>query len=97
MSEFNPTFVALNASHHREAVPDNRCLAAVALDPGGYQAPLTSLGLQKPSLTMHNANNQDYTLFARATTNAYWFQIQYTQHSSSRLAVVSPGIDPDPS
>ena len=95
MSEFKPTSVALSAFHHREAVHDSRCLAAVALEPGGYQAPLTSLGLQNPSLIMHNANNQDYTLFARATTNAYWFQIQYTEHSSSRLAVVSPGIDPD--
>jgi len=61
---------------------DDRGLAAVALDPGSYQSPLSTLGLQKPSLSMQSPNNTDQTLFSKATANAYWFQIQYTEHGS---------------
>ena len=61
---------------------NDRCRAAVAFDPGGYQPALSTLGLQKPSLTMHRADSSDYTLFGRATTNAVWFQIRYTEHMS---------------
>ena len=63
---------------------DKRCLAAVALDPGGFDATptLNTLGLQKPSLTMHNPTLTDDILFSKAAANAYWFQIRNTEHTS---------------
>jgi predicted dienelactone hydrolase len=63
---------------------DPRCVAAVALDPGGFEAApaLSTLGLQKPSLTMHNPAWPDDFLYSKATTNAYWFQIRNTEHWS---------------
>lgn len=63
---------------------ESRCRAAVTFDPGGYgSAPaLTTLGVQKPCLTMHRGDYPDTTLFSKATTNAYWFQIRYAEHVS---------------
>ena len=63
---------------------DPRCVAAVALDPGGFNATptLNTLGLQKPSLTMHRPDLTDDILFSKATTNAYWFQVRCIDHGS---------------
>jgi len=63
---------------------DSRCKSAISLD--GFlwaDAPLLVVnGLQKPSLTMGQMSNGDQTLFNKATTNAYWFQVQNTEHVS---------------
>jgi dienelactone hydrolase len=63
---------------------DSRCKAAISLDGGRWaDAPLlVANGLQKPSLTMGQMSNGDQTLFSKATTNAYWFQVQNTEHFS---------------
>jgi hypothetical protein len=63
---------------------DSRCKAAISLDGASWQnAPLlVANGLQKPSLTMGSPSNGNQTLFSNATTNAYWFQIQNTEHLS---------------
>ncbi len=63
---------------------DGRCKAAISLDGGrGQDVPLlVANGLQKPSLTMGRLDNGNQTLFGNATTNAYWFQVQNTEHLS---------------
>ncbi len=63
---------------------DGRGKAAISLDGGRWQdAPLlVANGLQKPSLTMGRLDNGNQTLFSNATTNAYWFQLQNTEHNS---------------
>jgi len=75
---------------------DTRCKAVVLLD--GYLDPaidLKQLGLQKPLLSMNSAINPALTipgyvgwlvdttnLFAKATNDAFWFQLQGSTHSS---------------
>ena len=62
---------------------DRRCKAAITLDGWGceYISGLVSFGLQKPSLMMNGPVAQiDQTLFEKARTDAFWFQISGTLH-----------------
>ena len=43
---------------------------------------LRQLGLQKPILTMYQANASDKTLFTKATTDAYCCQVRGTVHDT---------------
>src|SRR5207244_2339402 len=65
---------------------DGRCLAAVSLD--GFVdlfAPallLRQVGLQKPLIMLNNPSNSSNEMFAKAKTDAVWFQLSSTTHFS---------------
>ena len=79
------TFGALGMSWGGQTIvelarQDARCKALVLLDPGGTAGSLQ--GFSTPSLTMHNPDWNDQSVFDASKTNAVWFQISNTDHAS---------------
>jgi dienelactone hydrolase len=75
---------------------NDRCKAALFLDPGGHGADeLVRLGLQKPWLMMtHTADAAAQSFFDKATSNAVWFDLSNIVHSSFVYGYET--VDPSP-
>lgn len=59
---------------------DDRCQAAILLEPGGTSGPVRQLGLFKPFLQANASGNLDKVLFQKAAQDAFWFQLSGTVH-----------------